>query len=132
MPETSVTVSMRQQRSRLMSQGIPPPTAAAQGHAVFGGQGCQLTVAGADDRLVGGDHVLTGAQSGGNVFIGGVDAAHHLHHRVDGGIGDDVVDIGGGDGRDLRDLAAHQYLGHLHIVALCDDIVGTLAHHAEA
>ena len=47
--------------------------------------------------LVGGHHRLAGLERVGDQLTGGLDAAEHLDHQVDRGVGDDAAGLGGED-----------------------------------
>ena len=103
---------------------------AAQGHALFRRQGGELPVIGGDEGLVGSDHVLARFQGGLDVLVGRVETAHHLHHRVDGIIAQNILDVTGGNGGNLRLVRAHQNALHRHVAAAQAPLMHAAAYHA--
>ena len=63
----------------------------AQAHPFFPGQGDQLVIAGGDQGLVGGGHVFPRQNGPANIVIGRMYPAHGLHHRIDGGVTENVL-----------------------------------------
>ena len=92
----------------------------------------QLLIVGGDQRLVGGDHMLPGLQGGGDVLIGGMQAAHDLRHHVDGVVVKDLLKITGGDRGNLRFIRADQDTADMEILPAAAPFVDAAAHHAEA
>ena len=77
--------------------------------------------------------MLAPLHGGGDVLVGRVQAAHDLHHRVDGIIAQDVVDVHGGDGGGQAVLgAAQQHALYVHILTVGGQLPHAAAHHAEA
>ena len=105
---------------------------AAQGHAVFRCQLDQLRVKGADDRFVGGNHMLAGAQRGANILIGRVQTAHDLDDDADSGIVRDGGYIRHRQTAQLRPVPPHQHLGHVQIRPLGAKVHNAAAYHAAA
>ena len=106
---------------------------AAQGHALFLCQCRQLRIVGGDQGLVGRDHVLAPLHSGADVLVGGVQPAHDLHHRVDGVIGQNVVEVVGGQALRQAGLgAAQQHTGNGDVAAALGQLQHAAAHHAKA
>lgn len=134
-PPTAHTVSSRFTRSKFVSQGMPPPTAAgaAQGRALLPGQCRELRVIGGDQCLVGRDHILAPRQRGGDIFIGRVQPAHDLHHRVDFRVIEDVIGV---EGDHLLRQAlfgtAEQHTLHIQVIARRAQRPHAAAYHAKA
>ena len=106
---------------------------AAQGHALFLCQRRQLLIIGGDQGLVGGDHILAPLHGGSDIFIGRVQPAHDLHHRVDGIVAQDVVHVRCRDGGGQSLLGtAHQHPRHVHVLTAGGQLPHAAAHHAEA
>ena len=95
---------------------------AAQGYTVFRCQLDQLRVKGADDRFVGGNHMLAGAQRGANILIGRVQTAHDLDDDADSGIVRDGGYIRHRQTAQLRPFPPHQHLGNGEIRPLRAEI----------
>ena len=66
-----------------------------QADALLRGDGEELGAVLGDERLVGGHHVLAGAQRGGDPAAGHFVAAHQLHQDLDRGVGDQLVGVRG-------------------------------------
>ena len=117
--------------------GQPGDTAAhggrtAQSHAVFPGQGRQVRIVSGNQRLVGGDHMLFRLQRGTDILVRRMQTAHDLHHRINGGIVEDLVKIAGGNGGNFLDLTAHQYAANGQIRAVFGQFIHAAAYDAEA
>ena len=106
---------------------------AAQGRALLPGQCRELRVIGGDQCLVGRDHVLALRQRGGDIFIGRVQPAHDLHHRVDFRVIEDVIGI---EGDHLLRQAlfgtAEQHTLHIQVIARRAQRPHAAAYHAKA
>ena len=61
-----------------------------------------------------------------------MESAHGFHHRVNGGVVEDVVKIVGDGGVRQAQLPAAQNPDHLHILPGGDDLVNTPAYGSEA
>ena len=96
------------------------------------GQIGQLLIVGGDQRLVGGDHMLARLQGGGNVLIGGMQAAHHLRHDVDAAVVEDILKIMGGDVGDPGLLRADENAADVEILPAAAPLVYAAAYHTEA
>ena len=59
-------------------------------------------------------------------------AAHGLHHRIDGGIIQDIPEIFGDLGIRQGDVLQTYHRSHGHIISGFDDIVDTSAYHTKA
>ena len=92
----------------------------------------QLLVVGGDQRLVGSDHMLSGLQGGGDILIGGMQAAHDLRHYVDGVVVKDLLKIAGGNRGNLRLIRTDQDTADMEIFPAAAPFVYAAAHHAEA
>ena len=117
--------------------GQPRDTAAyggraAQGNPMHRCQTHQLRIEGADNGLVGGDHMLARLQSGADVLIGRVQTAHDLYDDADGAVAGDGGDVRHRQSAQLRPLAPHQNLGDGEIRPLRTEIQNAAAHYAAA
>ena len=105
---------------------------APQRDAPLFGQGHQLAVVPGDEELVGGDDVFARREGAFDPFIGRMQSADDLHHRVDALVGEDLVDaFGNGAGHAVGNHQA-QGAGHLHVGAVLQELVDAVAHSAQA
>ena len=95
-------------------------------------QGQQLVVELCHHGLVGGDDVLPRQDGVPDVFPGGVQTADGLHHGVDGGIPEDVVEIVGDLSIGEGQIPAAKHPDDLHIRPGSRKFVDTPAHGAES
>ena len=105
---------------------------AAQGHAVFRRQPYKLRVKRADDRFVGGDHMLAAAQRLTDVFVGRMQPAHDLNDDADAGVADDGADVRHRPIAQLRPLPPHQHFRDVQIRPLGAKVHNAAAYYAAA
>ena len=76
--------------------------------------------------------MLARLQRGGDVLIGGMQAAHHLRHDVDALVVEDILKIMGSDVGDLGLFRADEDTADVKILPAEAPLVYAAAHHAEA
>ena len=115
-----------------------PADAAAHGsgapeeHALLLHQRQQLIVEGANQSLIGGDHVLTRFDCGLHKVEGRMQTAHGLHHGVDGLVLGDGPDVPHRLGVGQLNVLQTENLLHLHIPTLFRNLINAPADYAEA
>ena len=76
--------------------------------------------------------MLARLQCGGDVLVGGVQTAHHLRHDINAVVMEDILEIMGGDIRDLGLFRANEDAADVKILPVAAPLVYAAAHHAEA